>query len=204
MSDQAQDQQGGWTPKEVEASLRTILVESLGVTEAEVVLSASIVRDLGAESIDFLDIGFKMQQTFGVNFQVSEIRNRIIAWGALILPTLREILEARYGVKVSADELRALEGGGLSKVLEYLRSSQGITLEPDAATQVGQELLRRLNKEFAALGFAVGEADEPEMLAIMQSSLGARRLIERTLDLLTVKVLVDFVCTNLGPRLRSE
>lgn len=204
MTDQAQDQSREWTREEVEAVLRSILVDSLGVQEAEVVPSASIVRDLGAESIDFLDLGFKIQQTFGVNFQVSEIRNRILDWGALILPTLAEVLEARYGVKVSAEELRALEGGGLSQVLEHLRSSRGIALEPDAATQIGQELLRRLNKEFAALGFAVGEADEPEMLAIMQTNLGARRLIERTLDLLTVEALMNFVCANLGPRLRTE
>lgn len=204
MTDQAQDQSREWTREEVETALRSILVDSLGVQEAEVVPSASLVKDLGAESIDFLDLGFKIQQTFGVNFQVSEIRNRILDWGALILPTLAEILEARYGVKVSAEELRALEGGGLSQVLEHLRSSRGIALEPDAATQIGQELLRRLNKEFAALGFAVGEADEPEMLAIMQTNLGARRLIERTLDLLTVEVLMNFVCANLGPRLRTE
>jgi len=30
-----------------------------------VIPSASLVKDLGAESIDFLDIGFKIQQTFG-------------------------------------------------------------------------------------------------------------------------------------------
>lgn len=203
MSDQGHEQAREWTPKEVEAGLRALLVESLGVKDSEVISSASIVRDLGAESIDFLDLGFKIQQTFGVNFQASEIRSRILAWGTLILPALAEILAARYGVKVTREELEPLEAGGLTRVLEYLRSSRGVALEPDAPGRVGQELVRRLAKEFAAMGFAVSEADEHELLAMLHSSLGARRLIERTLDLLTVEALVNFVCAKLGPRLRD-
>lgn len=203
MTDHVQEQNREWTRDEVEATLRTILVESLGVKEAEAVPAASIVRDLGAESIDFLDLGFKIQQTFDVNFQASEIRNRILTWGALILPTLAEVLEARYGVKLTYENLLPLEGGGLTKVLEHVRSSRGVTLEPDAVTQVGQELLRRLNKEFATLGLVVGEADERDLLTIMQSNLGSRRVIERLMDLLTVEVLVNFICANLGPRLRA-
>ena len=48
--------------------------------ESEAAPSASLVRDLGAESIDFLDISFQIQQTFDVNIQAAEIRDRIIAW----------------------------------------------------------------------------------------------------------------------------
>lgn len=81
MTDQVQEQSREWTREEVEATLRSILVESLGVAEAEVVPSASLVRDLGTESIDFLDMGFKIQQAFGVNLETAEIRNRIVAWG---------------------------------------------------------------------------------------------------------------------------
>jgi len=203
MSDQAKGQGREWTREEVEAALRAIVVESLGVKDSEVVASASIVRDLGGESIDFLDIGFKIQQAFDVNFQASEIRNRIIAWGSLITPTLTEILEARYGVKLTRDELEPLEGGGITRVMEHLHSNHGIAVEPDASHQVGQELMRRLTKELAGLSFTVGESDERELVDILQGNLSARRLIERTLDLLTVDVLVSFVCARLGPRLRA-
>ena len=204
MTEQVQEQNREWTRGEVVATLRTILADSLSVKEAEVVLSASLVRDLGAESIDFLDLGFKIQQTFGVNFQASEIRNRIVGWGTLIFQTLAEILEARYGVKLTNEELRPLEGGGLTKVLEHVYSTQRIAPEPDAVTQVGQELIRRLNKEFSAFGLVVGEADARDLTAIMQSNFGSRRLVERLLDLLTVQSLVNFICANLGPRLRPD
>jgi len=48
-----------WTRSEIEVALREILVDALAVDEAKVVSEASLVNDLGAESIDFLDIGFR-------------------------------------------------------------------------------------------------------------------------------------------------
>ncbi len=195
-------EQREWGRDEVAASLQKILVESLGVPEAEAAPSASIVRDLGAESIDFLDISFQIQQTFGVNIQAAEIRDRIIAWGALILPTLAEVLTARYGVKVTTEDLRPLEAGGIDGILAHLKSSQGAAVPADAAEDVGREVLRRLLKEFAGFGFVVSEADEQDLLTIMRTSLGTRRITERTLDLLTVEALTNYVCSKLGARLR--
>jgi acyl carrier protein len=44
----------------------TSLVDALGVDEEEVSLEASLTEDLGAESIDFLDIVFRLEKTFGI------------------------------------------------------------------------------------------------------------------------------------------
>jgi acyl carrier protein len=203
MTEQAQGQDREFTRDEVEASLRAIFSGSLGVSESEVVPSASLVRDLGAESIDFLDIGFEIQQKFGVDLKTAEIRHRIMAWGALILMTLAEILSAKYETEVTAEELRPLEGGGIDKVLEHLRATRGITPDGKATDEVGRELVRRLIKEFSALGFSAGEADQEDLVTIIRSDLGARRLTERTLDLLTVDSLVHYICDKLGPRLRT-
>ncbi len=203
MADSALEQHREWSRAEVEAALREILVDSLGVQAAEVTPAASLVKDLGAESIDFLDIGFKIQQILGVNLQTAEIRDRIMAWGSLIHPGLVEILTGRYDVSVTPDELRALERGGLAKIFDHLRATQNFSAGPEAADEVGRELLRRLVKEFAALGFSVSDADQRDLLAIMRSDLSARRLTERTLDLLTVGALTDFICAKLGPRLRA-
>jgi acyl carrier protein len=195
-------EQREWGRDEVAASLRKILVESLAVQAEAAVPSASLVRDLGAESIDFLDITFQIQQTFGVNIQAAEIRDRIIAWGALILPTLAEVLTARYGVRVTTEELRPLEAGGIDGVLAHQQAIQGAAVQAGAAEEVGREVLHRLLKEFAGFGFVVGEADEQDLLAIMRASLGTRRITERTLDLLTVEAMTNFVCNKLGARLR--
>ncbi len=203
MTNSAQEQHREWSRAEVEASLREILVDSLGLQEAEVIPSASLVKDLGAESIDFLDIGFKIQQTFGVNLQTAEIRDIILAWGSLIHPALAEILTGRYNLTVTVDELRGLEKGGLDKILEHLRSAQGFTGTAEVADEIGRELLRRLVKEFATLGFTVNEAEQRDLLGIMRTDLSTRRITERTLNLLTVGALVNFICAKLGPRLRA-
>jgi len=42
------------------------LVDALGVEEDEVTLAASLTEDLGAESIDFLDIVFRLEKAFGI------------------------------------------------------------------------------------------------------------------------------------------
>ncbi len=42
------------------------MVDALGVEEDEVTLTASLTEDLGAESIDFLDIVFRLEKAFGI------------------------------------------------------------------------------------------------------------------------------------------
>jgi acyl carrier protein len=203
MTEASVERDRAWSRAEVEAALRKILVESLDVSEASVTPAASLVRELGAESIDFLDLGFEIQQTLGVDLQTAEIRSRIMAWTALIHPALVEILHQRYGATVTADALRAQESGGLVKILEHVRTGAGLAAGPEAADDVGRELLNRLVSEFSALGFTVSDVDRQGLLELMRADLSARRLRERTLDLLTVGALVDFICAKLGSRLRA-
>lgn len=192
-----------WSGVEVAATLREILVDSLGVQEAEVTPAAALVRDLGAESIDFLDIGFKIQQAFGVNLQTADIRSRIMAWSGLLLPALSEILQKQHGVSLTPDELRPLENGGLVRILEHLQTAKGLSAGPGAAEELGRSLVDRLVRDFSALGFAVSQADQEDLVGILRADLTVRRLVDRTLDLLTVGALADFIGTKLGARLRA-
>ncbi|GIW93478.1 MAG: acyl carrier protein [Pirellulaceae bacterium] len=61
------------TSEEVFQKVRAALVDALGVDEEEVTPEATMVGDLGAESIDFLDIMFKLEQSFGINIPRSEL-----------------------------------------------------------------------------------------------------------------------------------
>jgi acyl carrier protein len=60
------------TRDEIFAKVRTVLVDALAVDEDEVTPDAVLTRDLGAESIDFLDIVFKLEQTFGIKVAEGE------------------------------------------------------------------------------------------------------------------------------------
>jgi acyl carrier protein len=54
------------TRDEIFGKVRDVLVDALAVDEEEVTPTATLTGDLGAESIDFLDITFKLEQAFNI------------------------------------------------------------------------------------------------------------------------------------------
>lgn len=59
--------------EEVFEKVREALVDALGVDDEDVVPGATMVGDLGAESIDFLDIVFKLEKGFGIQIPRDEL-----------------------------------------------------------------------------------------------------------------------------------
>ena len=58
---------------EIFGKVRETLVDALGVDDDEVTPEATLVGDLGAESIDFLDIVFRLEKTFNVKIPRGEL-----------------------------------------------------------------------------------------------------------------------------------
>jgi acyl carrier protein len=58
---------------EIQARITKVLVQSLGVEEDDVKSSATLQGDLGAESIDFLDIMFRLEREFGIKIERDEL-----------------------------------------------------------------------------------------------------------------------------------
>jgi acyl carrier protein len=63
----------GMTREQILAEVQSVLVEALGVDEEEVKPDAALMSDLGAESIDFLDIIFRMEKAFGIKIPREEL-----------------------------------------------------------------------------------------------------------------------------------
>ncbi len=61
------------TTDEVFDKVREVLVDALGVDDDEVTGEAKLVEDLGAESIDFLDIVFRLEKAFGIKIAQGEM-----------------------------------------------------------------------------------------------------------------------------------
>lgn len=61
------------THDEILQKVREVLVDALAVDEEDVSPEASLTADLGAESIDFLDIVFKLEQVFGIKIPQGEL-----------------------------------------------------------------------------------------------------------------------------------
>ncbi len=56
------------SPDEIYSKVSATLVEALNVDEGEIKPTSTLQGDLGAESIDFLDIVFRLEREFGINF----------------------------------------------------------------------------------------------------------------------------------------
>ncbi len=88
------------TRDEIFDSVREVLVDALAVDDDEVTPEAKLIADLGAESIDILDISFKLEQAFGFK----------IAQGELFPEGVTQDPEFVEGGKVTDKGLEELKG----------------------------------------------------------------------------------------------
>src|SRR5258707_7142139 len=61
------------TQEEIFSKVSATLVEALNVDETEVKPDSTLQGDLGAESIDFLDIVFRLEREFGIKIPRGEL-----------------------------------------------------------------------------------------------------------------------------------
>ena len=65
--------------EEIYEKVQAVLVDALGVDEEEVTPNAVIKDDLGAESIDFLDIMFRLEKAFNIKIPKGELMPENVA-----------------------------------------------------------------------------------------------------------------------------
>ena len=61
------------TRDEIYKKVTDVLVDALGVDDAEVTPESTLREDLGAESIDFLDIVFRLEKAFSIKIPRGEM-----------------------------------------------------------------------------------------------------------------------------------
>jgi acyl carrier protein len=67
------------TREEIYDKVKTVLVNALGVDDDEIKPDAVLRDDLGAESIDYLDIQFQLEKAFGIKISKGEMFNPELA-----------------------------------------------------------------------------------------------------------------------------
>ena len=67
------------THEEIYAKVKDVLVDALGVDDDEVTPTSVIKDDLGAESIDFLDIMFRLEKAFNIKIPKGELMPENVA-----------------------------------------------------------------------------------------------------------------------------
>ena len=86
--------------EEVFDKVKDSLIEALGLDDDEVTPEATMVGDLGAESIDFLDIVFRLEKAFGIEIPRKELFPEDILTNA-------EFVEGGKVTETGLNEIRA-------------------------------------------------------------------------------------------------
>jgi acyl carrier protein len=184
-----------WTLAEIRVAIAKILVESLGVDEGEVTDDAALIRDLGAESIDFLDISFKCQQVFGVDFPARLIQDRVVAWRDL--GVLAKVIETTYTVAVTSDELRTVAPATISAMLAHLSAKHGIAREDDDERRLSLAVAERLLGELDGIGMDFSDLKTDVLAAYLLENLHSPAAMDEVMNRFTVRALTTYVATQL-------
>jgi len=185
-----------WTRAEAGVSVGKLIVESLGVDEASVTAQAALVADLGAESIDFLDLSFKCQQTFGVDLPMRLIQERRIEWRDLSV--LARVLEARYRVAVPADELRMVSPATVGAVLEHMAAKHGITRAAGDEREVVGALVTRMLADLASTPLDLSGLSVDQFSGYLEKNLHSPEAVEVVMNRLTVRAVTEYIVGQLA------
>ena len=61
--------------EQIESKVKEIIVKNLGVKESEVTREASFVKDLGADSLDCVELVIDFEHEFGITIDDNEAEN---------------------------------------------------------------------------------------------------------------------------------
>jgi len=185
-----------WTRSEVRVSFGKIIVESLGVDEAAVTDDASLIADLGAESLDFLDLSFKCQQAFGVDLPVRLVQERRINWRDLSV--LAKVLQDRYGIAVASEELRTVAPATVAAVLEHLAAKHGARRAPGDEQEVVRALAERMLADLEGTPLDLSDLTVERFASYLNQDLHAPAAIEAVMSRFTVRAVTEYTVRRLA------
>lgn len=185
-----------WTPSEVRTAVGKITVESLGVDEATVTDNAALVRDLSAESIDFLDMSFKCQQTFGIDLPVRLIQERRVEWRDLAV--LARVLESRNGTPVAAEELRTVAPATIAAILEHLAAKHGLRREAGDERKVAHALAARMLGDLEGTGLDLSDLTVERFAGYLLENLHAPAAADEVMNRFTVRAVTNYIVKELA------
>lgn len=189
-----------WTRAQVREQLGAILVESLGVEPSAVKDDASLIHDLGAESIDFLDISFKAQQTFGVDLPTRLIQDQILQWRNLHV--LASVLAERHGTSVTAEELRTVTPSTVGAIFKHLREKHQLAVGDGAETALAEAMASRLVSQMSSMGLDMTGVDTGLMANLLLENVHSPKVMEEVLHRFTVGALTRYLCDRLAAAAR--
>jgi acyl carrier protein len=149
--------------------VRSIIVDALGVDASEVTPEARLFADLGAESIDMLDISFRLEEELEVGLPTGEWTELVgNESGQLPAGELAALLRADLGIELADDAVEAIAELPLRDALDRVAADHGVEIGPALRARYAalgtDRLLARLGAMFGA------EIDAPTVGGIVEAA----------------------------------
>lgn len=178
--------------KEIFQKTRAILVDVLGVERDEITPEATLIGDLGAESIDFLDISFRIEKEFGVKFPQEELGRIGDVVRDARVETISDIIQKRCNVNLSPEEKESLAyletEAMVQKIRDGLHLDIGAEVVREAIPIVTEQVLNYLK----GLGFSLEMKGSHEVIKNIEEAHPSS-LQEQVVRMLNVQSLVNYI-----------
>lgn len=170
----------------------TIVMDVLGVEENEVSPDSMLINELGAESIDFLDLSFQIESEFNVKFPEREIGQL----GGVIrdkrLRVIEDMLRSKYDIILAEEERHEIMDLPLSSVADYLSSSYDIEIGANLIEQGSNSIIGQIIEYLSELNFIVSSNDILNFANVTIED-SPQKIQREIVGRFTVKLLSDFV-----------
>jgi acyl carrier protein len=181
-------------------TVRRILAETLGVPQETITPDAVLFDDLGAESIDFIDIAIRIERTLGVKLPTRE-------WGAfarrergqLPMAELAQLLEAHHGIKRSPEEQEELGKFGLGPMCDRIQERYGVEIPHATRLEWARRGMERHSKVFESLFLQpLPAADFERLVELASEDVYSEKFTKALRRLFTVRVICQFLAASLS------
>jgi acyl carrier protein len=179
------------------ASVQALLADVLGLTPAAIAPTAALIDDLGAESIDFLDMSFRLEQQYGCTLPTAEWAEFLRAHPTVVTTDDLALLEQRCGLNLTAADREMAIQSGLEAAARLLAERDGVSIPHDALVDVARRAVRRSAEAFERIFGVTFPPDAREQLSAL-AAVDARSAPFRaaTRRIFTVDVLARFVARH--------
>lgn len=184
------------------ATVKEILSEALGLDADEIQPESKLIEDLGAESIDILDISFRLEEEFDVSLPTREWTELFSAQnGQLDVAELAEHLKVDFSVELSDAERERYADASLKEILDGVEAEHGITIDASRRHHYAELGTQALLDQFGTLLLLTIEGDTRERVIEAATSCGYDESFwSAVVSVFTVAWLVHYVERKLEER----
>ena len=153
--------------------MQEILVDALGVEESEVNLESKLVSDLGAESIDILDISFRIEEEYDVSLPTKEWTELFSTQSGQLEPAdLADHVKNDFGVSFTPEQLEPYADQPLGSILDQMEQDHDIQIPEERRLHYADLGTRALVEGFGDLLYAPIDGEVREEIIRAASECG--------------------------------